>query len=343
MPMRDPDATRVLFRSIVAGVALVAPVSVAAVACTATTTNEGTDAASTSDASDAADARPADACHALTPPDAQGCSWQVDLAGDLSTCPPQAGDPANSTNPWAVGCEALCGRDPLWGLCGRSGSVLNCASCDAMGRPHRALDASDAPVGADVAHALARIAYFEAASVDAFDVLSIDLARHGAPRELLADCARVREEEVEHARLAAALATRRGADFVAPRRPDALPVATLEELARDNAIEGCVRESFSALVATWQSQHAATAELRSFFSRIAYDEASHASLAHRLEAWLSERLSADERARVSRARVDAVARVRAELAATPTNETTRWLGRPDATQASLLLDVLWGS
>ena len=63
-------------------------------------------------------------------------------------------------------------------------------------------------------------------------------------------------EEIDHTRRTALLAQRFGAE---PRVPgvEARPLRTRFELALDNAVEGCVRETYGALVATWQAGHVA--------------------------------------------------------------------------------------
>ena len=57
----------------------------------------------------------------------------------------------------------------------------------------------------------------------------------------------------------------------APRRP--------VEIARENAEEGCVRETFGALLAAHQAAYACDPEVREVMTRIAGDELRHAALA----------------------------------------------------------------
>jgi hypothetical protein len=56
---------------------------------------------------------------------------------------------------------------------------------------------------------------------------------------------------------------------------------------RENAVEGCARETYSAVVAAYQAKHAPHAGARRAFSRIARDEAEHARLAWDIHAWAS--------------------------------------------------------
>ncbi|HMI91802.1 MAG TPA: ferritin-like domain-containing protein [Polyangiales bacterium] len=185
----------------------------------------------------------------------------------------------------------------------------------------------------------ARMAHMEAASVDAFEVIAAELAQHRAPRALVAWAKRAAADEVRHAELTAALARRFGGQpskpLVAPR-----PLRTLEALALDNAIEGCVRECFGAAVGCYQAQTAADPEIAAAMAVIAEDETRHAALAFELAAWIHDRLDAGARARVDAARARAVARLRAELACAADGAERAALGFPDAAAALRLHDAL---
>lgn len=148
---------------------------------------------------------------------------------------------------------------------------------------------------------LARVATLEAASVTAFARLVRALERFAAPAHLIAAARAAIADELVHARLTARLARRFGGAPEPPVIARAAP-PTLAALARENAVEGQVAETFGALVATCQGQLAADAELRGAFAAIAADEARHAALAHALAPWFASRLSAAERAAVDAAR-----------------------------------------
>jgi hypothetical protein len=152
---------------------------------------------------------------------------------------------------------------------------------------------------------LARAAFLEAASVGAFRALGRDLAGLGAPRRLVRAAARAARDERRHARTMGAIARRYGAS---PPAPEARAGAsdTLEALAAHNAAEGCVRETFGALMAAWQAEVAGDRELRSAMARISAEEARHAALAWQIDAWARRRLAPAARARVDHARDEAV-------------------------------------
>ena len=179
---------------------------------------------------------------------------------------------------------------------------------------------------------LARAAHDEAASVHAFTALGRELAAHGAPPALLARVYAAARDEVRHAALIGALARIRG---VAPRTLTivAPPARGLQAIAVENAIEGCVRETWAALSAAHQADHAADAGLRRTYAEIAADEARHAELAWAIDTWLSGQLAPAARAAVRRARAAAVRELRAQLAATADLPALLALGVPPRARA----------
>lgn len=156
-------------------------------------------------------------------------------------------------------------------------------------------------------------AYLEAAAVHAFDRMTRELHQHGAPVRLRRRSQRARNDEIRHARSMRAIALRFGAR--APR-----PVATapaprsLEAMALENAVEGCVRETYGALLATWQAGHVQDARIAAELARIAKDETEHAALSWQVHAWALRRLSEDARARVEAAMTDAASQLEIDLA-----------------------------
>jgi hypothetical protein len=182
-------------------------------------------------------------------------------------------------------------------------------------------------------------AWLEAASIDAFRVLRRELRAHGAPRKLLRDASRSMRDERRHARAARALARRFGVAVAPVERDEASP-RSLEAIALDNAVEGCVRETWGALIALHQAARASEPSVRATLGRIARDEVRHAALAIRVDRWLYPRLSAEQRARVRAARVTALAELAQEVRiALPITERQR-LGLPSSAEASALLAEL---
>lgn len=131
----------------------------------------------------------------------------------------------------------------------------------------------------------------EAAAVVAFERLAVELAAHHAPAELVEGARRAAREERRHAALfrreAACLGEELGVPVVFPRPnlPEAFVVRALDDILRENLLEGCVSETYSAVIATHQAEHATSERLRAVFRAIAADEREHAALAYRIHAW----------------------------------------------------------
>lgn len=138
---------------------------------------------------------------------------------------------------------------------------------------------------------LAEMAELEAASVTAFEFLAGELEGHGAPARLISAANKSKQDERRHTRAMSALAARYGGALRSPRVRRRGP-RSLRAMALENAVEGCVREAFGALVATYQAEHAQDARVRRAMRGIAADETSHAALAFRVGIWLEARLDA---------------------------------------------------
>jgi hypothetical protein len=245
--------------------------------------------------------------------DAPNCGiYFVSIQGDTSAC----GFNDDGSGSDEV-CNSIC-KDGFVSSCKLSGTGVQCnAPCAVDGRRYTVLDDACAPTASDVASYLARMAFFEAASVDSFALLERELAMHEAPAALIRSCTRAKRDEVAHARMARTLARRHGGVIVSPPSLPEMDPRALEAIAIENAVEGCVRETFGVLVGTWQAEHAPTKELRAFFGALAHDESRHAALALRIDAWLTDRLSIEARERVEEARSRALAELEASLDAEP--------------------------
>jgi hypothetical protein len=131
-------------------------------------------------------------------------------------------------------------------------------------------------------------AAYEHASVAAFSRVSLALLAFGAPPQLVADVHRAALQEIEHARVSYALASRYAGAPIGPG-PLAMDLgagyATLVDLAIDTLLHGCVGETVAAEHARRSAETAQDPVLRALFSQIAEDEEDHAALAFRLLAW----------------------------------------------------------
>jgi len=173
----------------------------------------------------------------------------------------------------------------------------------------------------------AEVAQLEAASVRAFEVLRRELIHHGAPQDLVAQALAARQDEVRHARVMRRVAARYGGEWRAPQ-VERRPLRSLEEIAVENAAEGCVRETFGALIGMWQARFAGDRDVRRVMRRIARDETRHASLAWAIDGWVRPQLSAAAQRRVAEARRGALDEVAAEARREPDGELVQRAGLP---------------
>lgn len=186
---------------------------------------------------------------------------------------------------------------------------------------------------------LAHCAHLEAASVIAFERLACELNTHGAPLELIDEAITARGDEVRHALVLGQLARLHGGEPVAPTVAGLTPRA-LPWIAIENAVEGCVRETYGALVAGYQSEHAQDPRLRATMAEIAEDEARHAAFAHRVQRWIMPRLRESERERVRHAQQRGVFDLAGEAARSVEPELRLMAGLPSPAMGRVLVDEL---
>lgn len=179
-------------------------------------------------------------------------------------------------------------------VCKGSNSSGHCG----MGRPPAGYVASER--GGSLGDFFAHAAELEAASITAFRHLEIDLLRWNAPSSLVEQARAARRDEVVHARMMRELARTHGTKPTRARRVERTERA-LVDIAIENAVEGCVNETYSALVATWASAHAVDPLVASAMATIAEDETRHAALAWAIHEWAIAKLSPSDRRRVGAA------------------------------------------
>jgi hypothetical protein len=185
------------------------------------------------------------------------------------------------------------------------------------------------------------VAHLEAASVAAFRALGRQLTAFGAPRRLRRGAKRAARDEIHHARLGRALAERFGGRYVRPSVSAQCDV-TLETLARENATEGCVRETYGALLATYQARQAGDPEVRKAMTQIARDETRHAAIAWAIASWVEPKLDAEAQARVRDARQRAAQELTRELGCEAPAKLQSAAGVPAANVAQQLARSLAG-
>ena len=274
---------------------------------------------------------------------AVGCG--TDFCVIANTSAADAGIPAAATVDITL-CSALCGQFAM--SCESVGMTTtpNLVKCNpgCTGRRPTGLN----PVPAEVFHDLARyfseVAHLEAASVAAFRALGRQLTAHGAPRALRRAARRAARDEIRHARITRELAVRYGGSYVPPQlTPKQAP--DIETIARENATEGCVRETFGALLATYQANQATDPQVRQVMQVIARDETRHAALAWRIAKWAESRMSTAAQHRVAAAQRACIQQLFDELSYADSVELQSTAGVPSRSQArelALALDQqLW--
>jgi hypothetical protein len=266
-----------------------------------------------------------------------GTTEQCALADGGLDCPKLCPDPPSFATEYNASTATSC-----WVASSPSDLYCFYGACSTGRRPEGLELSVATPVGALSGHLLAVMAQLEAASVYAFRHLAHELRMHGAPAELQARALLASRDEERHARVVTKLARRRGAR-VAKVGDRHRGVRALEDIAIENAVEGCVRETFGAAVAMVQARTARDVAVRGAFARIALDETRHAELAWAVAGWLDTRLTPDAQARVRRARAQAAdAMVEATSRGTD-SEAMGNLGIPAPAHARALACKLRGS
>jgi rubrerythrin len=284
---------------------------------------------------------------------------QGDTTGDTGTDGTTDGGTTSADDGWSWElcleiCVALAGASE-WNIleCDKTGALdpegkleIKCVEilqhCD--GRSHACITSHGAIRDDDpVAAHLARAAHDEAASVHAFAALHAELAAAGAPPELLTRIRSAAADEVRHAQAVAALAAGRGAACRPPTRAFVEP-RSLHAIAVENAIEGCVRETWAALLAAHQATWAGDPHIRRTMRTIAADEARHAELAWAIDAWLRSVLTPEQWTDVEAARTAAARAVIAGVTTTtPAPDLVAAAGLPDRARATRLVHGLAGA
>jgi hypothetical protein len=164
--------------------------------------------------------------------------------------------------------------------------------------------------GSDVGRYFAQVAGLEAAAVDAFERMAAELSALGAPAELVQWARVSADDERRHTRDMGALAERFA---VTPAAYEAQEFALrgLFEVALENAVEGCVRETYGAVVGHHQAEHARDPVVRAAMAKVAEDETRHAALSWAVAEWALPQLTDAQREEIresQRVAIDALSR-----------------------------------
>jgi hypothetical protein len=278
-----------------------------------------------------------------------GCNDCTQTPGSFGgLVPPDAGWMAGSTHT-AVECRSACvtvNTCSTWAVdhcvVAEAGNSVSCFGTETRcyEGPCGRFPAGFRRAGLDfwtssIARELSAAAHLEGAAVFAFEALERELVAHGAPPGLVSRARRAQADERRHHRSMSRLARRSGG-IVPSVEVDPVPVRTLFEVALENAVEGCVRESYGAAVAAYQGEWATDPAVRRTMRAIAVDEAEHASLGWAVDRWARSRLPSAAHLEID----EAAERARATIRENTQREVARAvavpLGLPDPAAAAVL-------
>lgn len=231
-------------------------------------------------------------------------------------------------------CSVMAGSDVV------PASITCYQSCPIDGRRPEGFALPAAPEGLTPLQSyLAASASLECAAITAFERLASELAHHGAPASLIERAMRAADDERRHTAVMCDLARRHGVE-VTPVAPPVEAPRPLLAVARENAVEGCVRETYAALLAGWQSKRATDPHVARAYASIADDETRHAQLSWDVSAWIESRLRESGRARLREARREAFLALLDEMTAPVHPSLIAVAGVPRPADAARLIEML---
>jgi hypothetical protein len=197
--------------------------------------------------------------------------------------------PDSPANPWAcLGTTCAIGRPLLVEGEARTAAPAERADWIAPGVAP-GLAGLDRETREQIAAHWLQVGALEHASVASFARFSLELLALAAPASLLADAQRAGLDEVDHARVAYAVASAYAGRKLGPDALDLGSVAVRtdrREVIRSLIVEGCVGETLGVAEAIELAARVRDPALRRAHARIAADEQRHAELAWRTLAWL---------------------------------------------------------
>ncbi|HEY8091894.1 MAG TPA: ferritin-like domain-containing protein, partial [Polyangiaceae bacterium] len=194
------------------------------------------------------------------------CSVPADYMSSYAGASVDAGSSSSACPSWSATVDITCN--------------LGCVG----GRGTAGVAMLDHDPGGDPGDILVERAYLEAVSVHAFARMESELAAHGAPAALLRGARRARRDEVRHTAMVSRLARRHGGAPRTPHAPAPTSVRPLLAIALENAVEGCVRETYGAVVNLVEARASSDPAVRRAMKSIAEDECRHAELAWEVAA-----------------------------------------------------------
>lgn len=198
---------------------------------------------------------------------------------------------------------------------------------------------NEAVAGNVIGRYLADMAAMETAAITAFRYLSRELEAYGAPPDLIARARQAVTEETRHAEMAGLLSAAYETGVQAVQVDDFV-LRPLYDIALDNAVEGCVNETFAAACGLWQGEHAQLDTFRRVIAHISDEETEHAALSWDIHAWVMPLLSAAEQAQIRAAQAAAVEHLVADFRQEGDPLLQQAFGLPTRQQAARLFAQL---
>jgi hypothetical protein len=264
----------------------------------------------------------------------QGCSVEPSFVDEMKSAADASFPDAGSSDAASDGAAA--DASTVSAACPKRAASVTCTPFCYGGRGTNGIDMR-APRGSSEGAHFAQMAELEAISVFAFRRMASELEHLGAPAVLVASARSAAGEESDHAAAMSSLALARGAGLFVPMPDGAFEPRSLFELACENAREGCVRESYGAVLAAFAAVRAEDPAVREVMTRVANEEARHAQLSWDLHAWSSSLLTEAEQATVREEIVRARESLRDSLC--DHQDWGKRVGLPSLTESLRLLDA----
>ena len=208
-----------------------------------------------------------------------------------------------------------------------------------VGRMPVGLQVHPQTVASELGSYFADMAAMETAAITAFRYLVRELTAYQAPATLIRLAQAAVEEETQHAQMAGLLS--QACDTAVPVVEVAdFQLRSLFEIALENAIEGCVNETFAAACGLWQEQQAESEVFRQVIGHIAEEEVGHAALSWSIHEWAMPQLTLAQQTHIRQAQAQAVATLAQKFLREETPLVRHAVGLPQQADAAQLFQQL---
>lgn len=208
------------------------------------------------------------------------------------------------------------------------------------GRRPKGLVAVSSTAASALGRYFANAAHMEGASIASFERLAEELTLFGAPSALVTRARAAVEDERRHEAAMAALRDRYGARAL-PLRVRKRAPRSLYAFAKENAVEGCIYETYAAIEAHHVCRNAADRDVQRRHAHIARDETRHAELAWDVAAWASTKLTPAQKRRIQGAQGRAARALYAELGEPRDSALVEHVGLPTPRRARALYEAFF--